>query len=83
MESVSVLVRALGRSEKRLHFQSYMVKNEARVIAATSEIITVHIDMSKRRSSPMPNSVTNLFDAVLKQHNNLSWPPPINGFTHA
>ena len=80
-ETVSLRIRAMGRSEKRLHFQSYLIKNEARVIGATSEIITVHIDMSRRRSSLLPLQIAQHFDAVQKQHNALNWSAPTNGFT--
>lgn len=81
-ETVSVRTRALGRSEKRLHFQTFLVKEDAQTLAATSEIITVHIDMSRRRSSPLPMHVVTGFDAVLAQHAGLAWESPVNGFTH-
>ncbi len=82
-ETVSVRTRALGRSDKRLHFQTFLVKEDSQTLAATSEIITVHIDMSRRRSSPLPSQVNDAFDAVLEQHSRLAWTSPANGFTHA
>ncbi len=82
-ENVSIRVRALGRSEKKLHFMVVLVKEEVHVIAATSEIITAHIDMSRRRTSPIPDPIATAFDAVLGLHSELSWSAPVNGFTHA
>ena len=81
-ESVSVRTRALGRSEKRLHFQVFLVKEEAKLLAATSEIITVHIAMACRRSSPLPEPIASAFDGVVEQHSRLAWEAPSNGFTH-
>ena len=82
-ESVSVRVRALSRSEKRLHFMVFLVKDSTQVMAATSEIITAHIDMSCRRTSPIPLAITMSIDKILIEHNKLTWSVPVNGFTHA
>ena len=82
-ETVSVRARALSRSERKLHFMVLLVKDELSVLAATSEIITGHIDMSRRRTSPISPSIAFAFDEVLDLHANLNWPAPVNGFTHA
>ena len=81
-ENISLRTRALGRSEKRLHFQVYLIKEEMKMLAASSEIVTVHIDMSIRRSSPLPMASTQSFDRVQELHSRLSWVAPCNGFSH-
>ena len=82
-ETVSLRVRALSRSEKKLHFMVFLIKEDTQIMAATSEITTAHIDMSRRRTSPVPRAITMAFDAILDTHSKLSWPAPVNGFTHA
>ena len=79
-ETVSVRARALGRSERKLHFIVYLVKEGVSVLAATSEIISGHIDMSRRRTSPIPPPIAFVFDEVLRMHAILSCPAPVNGF---
>jgi acyl-CoA thioester hydrolase len=82
-ETVSLRVRAVSRSEKRLHFIVLMIKEGNRVMAATSEIITAHIDMSRRRTSPIPELIMTAIDKTLLTHSQLSWPAPVNGLMHA
>ncbi len=82
-ETVSVRTRAIGRSDKRLHFLVFLIKEDTKLLAATSEVITVHIDMSSRRSSLLPTSIARSFDSVVAQHAMLTWDPPVNGFTQA
>ena len=82
-ENVSLRARALGRSERKLHFMVFLVKEDMNVIAATSEVVTAHIDMSRRRTSLLPDPIAIAFDEVLEMHIKLDWLAPINGFTHA
>ncbi len=82
-ETVSLRVRALSRSEKRLHFMVIMIKEDKQIMAATSEIITAHIDMSRRRTSPFPEATSMAIDKTLATHSQLTWPAPINGLMHA
>jgi len=82
-ENVSVRARALGRSERKLHFMVFLVKEDMNVLAATSEVVTAHIDMSRRRTSPLPDLIAIAFDEFLEMHTKLGWLAPINGFTHA
>jgi acyl-CoA thioester hydrolase len=82
-ETVSARARAIGRSEKKLHFMVVLIKEDTKVLAATSEIITGHIDMSRRRTSPIPSPIAFAFDTILGLHTNLAWSVPANGFTLA
>lgn len=78
-EKVSVRVRALGRSERKLHVLGLLCKEESGVLAATSEGITAHIDMRTRRTSAYPEGIKQTFDAILATHRQLDWEPPVNG----
>lgn len=80
-ESVSVRVRALGRSERRLHVLGMLVKEDSGVLAATYEGVTAHIDMTQRRTSPYAESIRQAYDEVLAKHQALDWDPPVNGVT--
>lgn len=82
-EKVTLRTRALGRSDKKLHFMGFLIKEEQGILAATGEGVTAHIDMTCRRTTPFPARITDAYDALLNQHLKLDWPPPVNGFTHA
>ena len=82
-ETVSLRVRALSRSEKKLHFMVFLIKEDTQIMAAISEIVTAHIDMSRRRTSPIPPAIAITIDDMLVTHKKLSWPAPVNGFTNA
>ena len=82
-ETVSLRARALGRSEKKLHFMVLLIKEDLQALAATSEMITAHIDMASRRTSPIPTAIRLAFDVILSLHSELPWPAPVNCFTHA
>jgi acyl-CoA thioester hydrolase len=49
-----VLARLLGHSAKKLHYLFYMENLSRGVLAATHEEIALHVELSERRSRPMP-----------------------------
>jgi acyl-CoA thioesterase FadM len=46
-------------------------------LAATFESSFAHIDMEKRRMSPLPEEISGQFDEILKQHEGFSWTAPV------
>ncbi|HEX4148212.1 MAG TPA: thioesterase family protein [Pirellulales bacterium] len=81
-EHVTLRSRLIARSEKRLHMLHFMVKDEARMMAATDEVVVAHIDMRVRRSSPFGPEVAAALDRLLAEHSALAWPPPVSGALH-
>ncbi|MCI0576031.1 MAG: thioesterase family protein [Chloroflexi bacterium] len=77
--SVAVYTRALGRSAKRIHFMHFMLLEHSGVLAATTELMGMHMDMAARRSSPMPEQITTAIDRYLAEHQRLDWPAPVCG----
>lgn len=51
-ETVSVRFRILDHDDKRLHVFEEMLKDGAGTLAATSEVLLVHTDLSLRRVVP-------------------------------
>ncbi|MDH5506507.1 MAG: thioesterase family protein [Anaerolineae bacterium] len=78
-EHIVIHSRALGRSIKRFHFIHFMLKDDGQTLSATTELIGTHIDMSIRRTSPLPAHLAAAFDELLAQHNRLGWPAPVCG----
>lgn len=78
-EQVTLRSRILGRSEKRFHAMHFMTKGDELVLAATSEFLGTHVDLTTRRSSPFaPHIVANL-DRLIREHTTLDWEAPTSG----
>ncbi len=82
-QSVKLQTRALGRSSKRIHFMHFMRVEEGDLLAATTELIGIHIDQSTRRSSPLPAHIAAAFDQLLVPHRQLDWEAPACGVMSA
>ena len=68
----------LGFDHKRIHYFHHMYADDhagKEFLAATSELILIHVDLSQRRSAPMPASVLGKLDAVMAEHKQLPRPP--------
>lgn len=78
-EMVKIYSRFIGRGEKVFHFFHFMVNEDTEKLAATTELIGIHIDMKTRRSSPLPENIAAKFDAVIAKHKALDWEAPLCG----
>ncbi len=78
-DTVAIRGRILGRSAKRLHKIYFMVNETTRVVASTSEVLTTHADLAKRKSSPFPPLLSANIDAKLSEFSKLAWDAPVCG----
>jgi acyl-CoA thioester hydrolase len=78
-QHVTLRGRVLGRSAKRWHTIHFMTIDEPDGLAATSETVSTYVDMTVRRSAPMPPGITSAIDRLLGEHVNLDWDAPICG----
>jgi acyl-CoA thioester hydrolase len=58
----------LGHDEKRLHYYHEMYHAGEGWLAATCELLSLHIDMTARRTAPFPNAVMARLRAVRAAH---------------
>ena len=65
----------LDHDSKRLHYMHMMFHAEEGYLASTNELISLHVDMTQRRSSPMPQSVIGQLDQIAATHSLLERPP--------
>lgn len=82
-QAVTLRVRLLGRSEKRLHFLEFLSIDTGEVLSATNEAYATHVDLRVRRSAPFPADIAHRIDAVVAAHQALPWPPPVCGVLSA
>lgn len=78
-QSVTIRSRAIGRTAKRIHFMHFMVIDDGGVLAATVELIGMHIDRAVRRSSPYPTHIATVIDELVAEHRRLDWDAPVCG----
>ncbi len=82
-QQVSVHSRILNRTAKRIHAIHFLINHDKQDVAATFELVSSHIDMQLRRTSPLPESLAARFDELVVAHAALDWPPPVCGSMHA
>ena len=70
-DEVEVRLQLLDFDHKRLHYYQEMYHCADGYLAATSEQIALHVDMTSRRSAPFPADVTNKLSDVLEAHQGL------------
>jgi acyl-CoA thioester hydrolase len=66
--------RVLGADAKRIHIYHQIKHAEDHFLAATLEIVTIHVDLETRRSRPFPAHVSDRLTALRMASDALSWP---------
>jgi len=75
-DAVRIETHLLDHDHRRMHFFHSMIHESEGHLAATSEWINTHVDMTTRRSADFFPPVEERLAAVLKAHAHLD--PPIN-----
>ena len=76
-DPVQIWVYLLGADEKRLHTFEELRHATDGWLSATSENMTVHVDMAVRKTAPFPPDIHARIDSVLKAHATLARPEGI------
>jgi acyl-CoA thioester hydrolase len=67
-DPLQVSVHLLAADEKRLHLFEELRHASEGWLSATSETMTLHIDMDQRKTAPFPPDVRATIDAVARAH---------------
>lgn len=78
-DGLRIYSRALARRDKLIHIMHFMPRDRDGELAATTEMLGIHIDLSTRRSTPMPDATAAAWDALIAEHNRLTWPIEASG----
>jgi acyl-CoA thioester hydrolase len=82
-DQVTVYVRLIGRSPKRMHYLMFMVNETRGSLASIFECVNTFVDLSNRRTIPYPDQIMAHIDHLLAQHQALDWQAPICGAMQA
>ena len=73
-ETVRIASRLLDCDAKRLHYLHEMVRERDGALAATNEIVALHVGMTTRKSEPFPPEVAQRLAAMKAEHASLPLP---------
>lgn len=73
-DPAQVTIRLLGADEKRIHFFQELHHATEGWLSATSENMSLHIDMKVRRVAPFPPDIVERLQAVVEVHARLPRP---------
>ncbi len=73
-DPVRVTVQLLGYDTKRIHFFEQLLHADEGWVSATSETMTLHVDMTAKKVAPFPQTVMRLLAAMQAAHAHLPWP---------
>jgi len=72
--SVSVTTQVLGADAKRLHLFHRMFETGSDLVAATNELMILHVDLNTRRVAPFPEIAQNRMTELVDLHKSLGKP---------
>ena len=64
--------------EKRIHYAHAMYHHAEDYLAATNELLTLHVSNSKHRSTPMPSAALERLALIKTAHKTLERPPGLS-----
>ncbi|MSO77763.1 MAG: thioesterase-like protein [Alphaproteobacteria bacterium] len=76
-DPIRCVTNLIGFDTKRLHYFHQMYHGEEGYLAATNELIAIHVDMSQRRSAPLPDWLFQRLCHVRARHDTLARPPQV------
>lgn len=71
---VRVTYQLLDWDAKRIHIFGHMYHAETGELAATSEQMCIHVDMTTRRAAPFPEAIQTKISTLMKNHKALTRP---------
>lgn len=66
--------RVLDFDAKRIHLFHQMRHAEEGFVAASLEVVTIHVDLDKRRSTPLPEAIMAQLELFRAASDALGWP---------
>ncbi|MCW9045598.1 MAG: thioesterase family protein [Alphaproteobacteria bacterium] len=73
-EPLRFTTQILDSDDKRLHFFHQMYHAEKGYLAATTELMSIHVDLNERKTSSFPPEIANKIDNLKKSHAKLTKP---------
>lgn len=79
---VRCTTQLLGFDEKRMHYFHRMYREDDGVLAATMELMAVHVDLGLRKVAAMPDDIQSRLGEIFVAHAPLDRPPQVGRVMH-
>jgi acyl-CoA thioester hydrolase len=76
-DELELHLQLLDYDPKRLHYFQQMYHKEQGYLAATSEQLALHVDMTTRRAGEFPQHIIDKLDAMSEPHKALAVPAQV------
>jgi len=76
-DPLRISTRLVDFDGKRIHFFHAMYHATDGYLAATNELLAIHVDLATRRSSPLPNDAVQRLERLMAEHGQIPRPPQI------
>jgi acyl-CoA thioester hydrolase len=79
LENAAIRIETLviAADDKRVHLCHRMHDEDGGFLAATAELLLLHVDLTTRRAAPFPPAPVRAVAALLERHRALSRPPEL------
>lgn len=78
-DTVTVYIRFVSCSPKRMHYIMFMVNDTRDKLAATFECVNSFADLKVRKTAPFPDHIYQRIQSLVAEHGALGWDAPICG----
>jgi acyl-CoA thioester hydrolase len=76
-DPIAVTTQLVDADEKRLHVFHRMVHEREGYLAATNELLALHVDLAGPRAAPIPAAAQSVLAELLAKHRGLAPPPQL------
>ena len=76
-DPIHCTTQLLDYDAKRIHYFHQMYHSEKGFLAATNELILLHMDMTERRSAAMPTATLEQLETIMAAHKQLAKPSQV------
>jgi len=73
-ETISFDIQLIDHDRKRIHFFVKMMNEKKNILAATYEVLLMHMDLNTKKSCDFPENVEAKIKLIMKYQKNLSAP---------
>ncbi|MFP6741859.1 MAG: thioesterase family protein [Alphaproteobacteria bacterium] len=76
-DPIRVTMQILGVDRKKIHFVEHMYHGTEGYLAAATEWLVIHVDLTARRSVPFPDDIQAFLNEIAEAHAHLPVPPEV------
>ena len=67
-DQVEILLTFFDHDKKRLHFKMEMIEKKTNKLSSTIEMLSLHVDLNKRKVAEFDQERTKLMDDIIKEN---------------